>query len=139
MIGKNSEDFDRPFCIGRALHHNIGVPLEWQQAYAIKDVDHIFSRSRACGQIGKLNDYAYGIGFTAKTNEGSNVADMYNRMLLGDEQAEVELKEYNIQDALIVSEMVRRYQKAYEPEEDYKPEGYKAAKEDQQIEIPFGG
>jgi len=104
FFGKNVEDFDRPFLVGRHLAHEIPVPHWLGKVERPKDVDHIFSFSRQCSQIGSLADYAFGLGIDGKLAKGEDVAEMV--------QAEAwnALKTYCLQDSKIAMEMMRRYQ-----------------------------
>jgi hypothetical protein len=115
MIGKSVLDFDFPFLMGRFLAHDLGIPsqLRPDNSYRLTDVDKIFGYSATSGQRGKLDDYAWGLGITGKTSHGSEVGALYNRILLGEEGAIQQLKDYCQQDTQIVVEMFRRYAKVF--------------------------
>jgi len=107
LIGKSSELFDRPYTIGRAMYQNIGLPRCLQDKRPITDVNHMFSRSSACQQVGRLSDYAWGLNIDGKLSHGSEVQEMYDN---DDWDA---INKYCLQDSAIVAEMVRRYTKEF--------------------------
>lgn len=121
LIGKNSKDFDYPMIIGRALAHNVFIPYSLRRN-KISDINDIFSYSKSCSQVGKLSDYAWGLDIKGKTSHGSQVKDMYNRVLMNEEGAWSTIAEYCINDSMIVHEMLKRYfqdkSKTSEPSED---------------------
>jgi predicted PolB exonuclease-like 3'-5' exonuclease len=112
LVGKNSRDFDLPFIIGRALVYKLGIPECLHFEKQINDVNHIFSRSSSCNQLGTLDDYAFALGMPLKKFSGSEVQRLYN------EGRHDELVEYNIGDVSVVSEMMRRYLKPFVKDEE---------------------
>lgn len=103
FVGKSSEQFDRPFFIGRCLAHNIPIPYCFRPKGVVADIDHIFSRSQSCGQVSKLDNYALGLGIQGKTGSGSEVADM---VAAGQWD---KLINYCTQDDLIAMELLTRF------------------------------
>ena len=106
LIGKSIVDFDIPFLIGRYLKYDQGIPKPFMISGQIRDVDHMFSRSRACGQVSSLKNYAWGLGISGKMGSGDQVQAMV------DELRFEELEAYNKQDVRIVLEMLRRYRES---------------------------
>lgn len=107
VVGKYSEMFDRPFVIGRALFHNIGIPRIWQRD--IHDIDHIFSRSSQCSQITNLEDFSFGLGIPGKVFDSSKVPDLYKEGKMD------EILLHCGQDVSITKELFTRYMKTYVP------------------------
>lgn len=103
-IGKSSNDFDRPFLIGRALHHDIGIPAQWRPNYPIDDVNQIFSNRTSSSQISSLANYAWGLCLEEKKGLGSDVADWYKA---GNHQ---QIAEYCRHDVALTAEIFRRYE-----------------------------
>jgi DNA polymerase elongation subunit (family B) len=108
LIGKNADMFDKPYIIGRAMSLNMGLTSHFRSTYPINDVDKIFSSSKSCGQIGKLSDYAYGLGLENKLFDGSQVYSLYQ------DNRHDDIKEYCMHDTNIVAEMIKRYYKEFE-------------------------
>jgi len=135
LIGKSSKDFDKPFTVGRAMYHDIGVPTHFKDNYLQQqDVNNIFGFGASAGQVTSLDNYAWGLQIQGKTSHGGQVEDMYNRASLGDQEAWKEMVTYCEQDAWIVAEMVRRYMKIFDPDQWRKKE---ECIQDQETEIPF--
>lgn len=111
LIGKNNSTFDIPFVIGRALHHDTGIPT-CLQIKSIRDIDHVFSFSSQCDQRTSLANYAWGLGIDGKSGHGSEVYSMYLATKLNDGEWDT-ISKYCQQDVKIVSEMYRRYCKQY--------------------------
>ena len=108
---KSGKLFDFPFLVGRLLANNIEVPTFLRQKSLMLDVDDFFSWSSANPQRMSLDAYAHGLGISGKAGSYTLAGDLYTAAITGGETTELEaqLKEYNIQDVLIVREMVRRY------------------------------
>jgi hypothetical protein len=103
LVGKSSEEFDKPMIVGRALANEISIPNLFKAQHPIRDVDHMFSKSRSCAQVSSLSNYAWGLGIGGKINSGSQVQAMYDA-------GEIErIKEYCLDDNRIVAEMIKRY------------------------------
>lgn len=116
IIGKASEMFDFGFITGRFMKHKLEIPPVFKQSHNQYDVDKFFAWSAQSSQRGSLNDYAHGLGIEVKTMKGSDVHDLYTRIMMAESVDKVEaaklweqLVEYNIQDSKIVAEITRRY------------------------------
>lgn len=109
--GKQTSDFDIPFLIGRALHHNLGIPHNLRTPYQIRDINFIFGNSHVSGQRGKLSDYAFGIGVKPKTAHGSDMIAMHDQASLTGDWSNI--IDYCSQDVAIASEVFDRYSKEY--------------------------
>ena len=117
LIGKNSKDFDIPFTVGRLLANNTGLTRHFGNFSTLKDVNEMFSYSKACSQIGHLSDYAWGLGVSGKLAHGSDVQGMYDVATLTDKNVWNDIVKYCEQDVNITSEMVRRYYKTFKMED----------------------
>lgn len=113
LLGKNGDTFDRPYTIGRALALNLGIPDLFRPYRPIEDINHIFGFSARCDQVGKLDDYAFGLGIQGKTGHGTDVQGWFNQAELGDESAWKKIAHYCADDDDIVHEMLRRWLKPY--------------------------
>ena len=115
VYAKSGKLFDYPFLIGRYLSNEIVIPQFLKDSTSKLDVDDFFSYSSANPQRSSLEAYAHGLGISGKSGDFGIVGKVYNALMLGDcKQEDIdELKQYNIQDAVIVSEMVRRYRGQY--------------------------
>lgn len=115
LCGKATADWDVPLLAGRFIAHNLGVPdqLRLSGIHNIRDVDHIFGYSHACGQRGTLNEYAWGMQYPPKLGQGGQVSEWYNLAQLGDAEAWQKITEYCIHDSAIASEMLRRWKKPF--------------------------
>lgn len=120
FIGKNSKDFDSPMIVGRSLANKVPIHPSFKQ-HKLRDVDEMFSFSRSSSQIGKLGDYAWGLDFKGKTGSGSSVEGLWNKIIMGDDDARVTLEEYCLQDSMIVHEMLSRYSLPYGEQSDTTP------------------
>lgn len=109
LIGKNSDDFDYGFFVGRSLYQNIGLTPYFRRKQYITDINTIFSYSRSSAQIGRLSDYAWGLNIDGKNGDGSQVAELYKA---GDWES---IKKYCLQDTAIVTEVMKRYLKEFTP------------------------
>jgi len=109
LSGKQTENFDIPYTIGRAMRHNIGIQhlLRPPNERVIRDVDHIFGMRSSASQTGSLSKYAWGLKLAPKTASGADVAGM---VAAGDWDT---LEEYCLQDCKIPAEMIARYNKVY--------------------------
>ena len=119
LIGKTFELFDAPFLVGRYMANNLPVPRSIKsESKLIYDVDKYFGFSASRSQGGALSAYAHGLGIAGKTASGNMVQGMYDTALdakmnmdeVAEKAAWKELIDYNIADAMIVREMVRRYE-----------------------------
>lgn len=115
LVGKSSDYFDTPFLIGRALALDLGLPLFLRRHHrgTITDVDQIFSFSASCDQRSNLANYAFGLGIEGKSGSGCQVAEWFQRAVLGEKEYFKRIADYNVQDTLIVLEMMKRFQKPY--------------------------
>lgn len=111
LWSKSGLTFDYGFIVGRMMKHGVDVPTSLDKFQLAKDVDNFFGRSAASGQRLSLNAYAHGLGIGGKDGSYKIVGKVYDQMITGDvNEADVEeLKRYNLRDAEIVAEMVRRY------------------------------
>lgn len=114
LVGKNSKSFDIPFIVGRAMAHDIGLPVQFRDhtPRTITDVDNIFSYSSACDQVTSLDNYAFGLGIAGKTMSAKSVADYYIMAGLNIEAWNT-IKEYCDHDVMITSVMFTRFSKRY--------------------------
>ena len=115
LIGKHSALFDLPYLRGRLMAHVLGLPphLRVQPYRPLQDVNHIFSTSSQCAQIGTLDDYAFGLGIPGKTGKATEVASLHDAALGGDDLARKKLIDYCTRDTAIVVEMLRRFGKDF--------------------------
>lgn len=116
LVGKSSEMFDFAFIRGRYMANNIEIPRVFKQANKQFDCDKFFAWSAQSSQRGSLADYAHGLGLDGKTMKGSDVHDLYEKIMMTEMVDKVEtanlwqeLIDYNLQDARIVAELTRRY------------------------------
>lgn len=113
LIGKNGDTFDRPFLIGRALALDLGIPHCLRPWRPIDDVNQMFGHSARCDQIGKLDEYAFGLGVKMKSGHGSDIQAWTNLAELGDEVYWDKIAGYCKGDVDIIHEMLRRWEKPY--------------------------
>ena len=113
LIGKNSSDFDLPVILGRALVHNIGLPPHLHSNRPITDINRLFGVGRA-PQTAALEEYAWALGIPGKLGKGTDVEGWHESAEQGDAEAEKLLCDYCEQDALIVLEMLKRYEKPFQ-------------------------
>jgi hypothetical protein len=106
LIGKNSAGFDNGYLIGRCIALDIGIPSWLRPSRQIEDIDQIFSFKSGAVTVGKLSEYAFGIGMEKLAN-GAEVAGMVKDGRWDD------LEQYNKQDVLITSEIYSRYLKTW--------------------------
>ncbi len=136
VVGKNGDTFDRPFLIGRALVHDIGIPQVFRPYRPVDDVDQIFGFSASrCAQIGKLDEYGFGLDIEMKTMHGSMVGDLYNETKMGDPSKWQEIATYCGHDVHITKEIFSRWLKDYELRTP-KPTAEETALPE--TDIPFG-
>lgn len=116
LVGKSSDMFDYGFIKGRYMANRLNIPSVFKQANNLYDCDKFLSWSSQSSQRGSLSDYAFGIGAKEKPMKGSDVHDLYSRIMLTEasdviEAAKLweELIDYNINDAVIVAELTRLY------------------------------
>lgn len=107
-IGKSSNDFDKPFLIGRAMHHDIGIPNIWRPLHQIEDINQIFSYNKQCSQISSLSNYAWGLSLDEKKGHGSEVAEWYKA---GDH---AKIEEYCQHDVQLTFDIFKRWEKPFE-------------------------
>lgn len=120
LVGKHSAEFDRPYIVGRAMAHDIGLIKHVRtgsETTEVTDVNHFFSYSKTCQQITSLDNYAYGLGIEGKVGHGSQVGEMYTLAKAGDQTAWDRLAAYCYQDVAIVKEIIHRYQKQFRPDQ----------------------
>ena len=102
-VAKNGSEFDTPFTIGRAMATLSPLPYQFSGKAAkvpLKDLDSIWGWGKH-GQMGKLSDYAWGLGFEqGKLSHGSFVQGMYDRAEFA------EIKTYCEQDTALVAQIV---------------------------------
>lgn len=113
IIGKSSDVFDKPFIIGRALAHDMGILQCLRGWKPINDVDEIFGFGSRAGQRGSLNDYAHGLGLSGKTGHGSDVQGWWDSYILGDASSLTKIASYCADDTDIVHELLKRWLKPY--------------------------
>lgn len=109
--GKGNVDFDIPFIIGRALVHDIGLPL-MLQSNTVDDVDKIFGWGKQASQRATLDRYAFALGIEGKTMHGSEVQGLVNNIRLGIEKWST-LELYCNRDVEIPLDILRRYSKIF--------------------------
>jgi hypothetical protein len=111
-IGKNALDFDRPFCIGRALAGRVILPYKFcdkGNKSPILDIDKIFGWSRSSTQqIGKLRDFAWGLGIDQTSSPGSEVQGLW------DKSQHLQIMTHCEQDVMIYSEIYKRWKECTE-------------------------
>lgn len=128
LIGMNSSNFDIPFLTGRAMSHNLGLIPQVRRTTNVKDISDIWGWGVGASQTSSLNNYCIGLGIKTKISHGSEVQDMYNQTLLGNQEKWKEITNYCIDDSMKVLEIVSRY---------YKP--YLSSKRAVVGDVPFGG
>jgi hypothetical protein len=108
---KSGKVFDYPLLIGRYIANKMVLPSFLKDRVRQKDVDDFFGFSQSSPQRGSLERYAHGLGVDGKTGSYKLAQTTYDLMVTGQEHMEelTQLRDYNIQDAVIVREMVRRY------------------------------
>ena len=116
LVGKSSEMFDYGFLRGRYMANRLNIPRVLKQQNNLLDCDKFLAFSSQSSQRGTLADYAFGLGLEGKTMKGSDVAELYERIMMTESVDKIaaaklwdELIEYNLQDARIVAEMTRLY------------------------------
>lgn len=114
IYAKSGKLFDYPFLIGRYMANKMPVPRFLKSNETKKDVDDFFSYSNANPQRGSLQAYAHGLNIAGKDGDFSIASKVYYDSLAGllSEDDVKKLETYNKQDALIVADMVRRYEGA---------------------------
>ena len=111
LIGKNSDNFDMPMIIGRAMAHDIGL-LDMFRVKHATDVEKFFGFSKSMGMHGRLNDYAWGLGVSSKSAKATDVFGWVDAGLWD------KVTEYCANDVRITTELVRRYYKPYVSEKE---------------------
>lgn len=106
LVGKNNSTFDDGYLIGRCMVNNCGIPYYLRRNSSISDIDQMFAYRSGSASVGKLSEYAFGIGMEKSAN-GSEVGAM-----VANGQWD-KLTEYNIQDVAITAEIYKRYNKDY--------------------------
>jgi hypothetical protein len=116
LVGKSSDMFDYGFIKGRYMANRLNIPAVFKQPHNLYDCDKFLSWSSQSSQRGSLSDYAHGIGAKEKPMKGSDVHDLYSRIMIAEgtdaiETAKLwdELIAYNINDSVIVAELTRLY------------------------------
>ncbi len=115
LIGKHADHFDKPYLVGRAMAHDLGIPDFLRPYRPIDDIDHIFGFGARATQVGKLNDYAFGLGLESKSGHGTDVQGWFNLAELGDATMWQKIGGYCHDDVSITREVLRRYLKSYQP------------------------
>lgn len=139
LIGKNGDTFDRPFILGRALRHSTGVPQSLRPWRPVEDINHIFGFSARCDQIGKLEDYAFGLGIKGKGGHGSDIATWHSQAELGDPKGWEKIATYCAQDVDITAEIMKRWLLPFQTtSKKPKKAPLKAADPIKEEDIPFG-
>lgn len=113
LVGKHSDEFDRPYIVGRAMRHDIGLIDQFQTDYEVTDVNHYFSRSKSCGQVTSLDNYAFGLQIDGKLGHASQVSEWYTLAKAGDQTAWDKMSAYCYHDVALVAEIVRRAKKPF--------------------------
>jgi predicted PolB exonuclease-like 3'-5' exonuclease len=106
LIGKSSEDFDKPFVVGRALFHDIGLIPHFRTRDEITDVNQIFGH-KGNSQITSLANYAWGFALGSKGGKGSDVGDWYKAGLHD------VIADYCAQDVSLVSQILKRWRTSF--------------------------
>lgn len=105
LIGKSSASFDRPYVVGRAISHDLGLPPQLREGRPISDIDQVFGYKNE--QQTTLNNYAFGMGIPMKTMSGCQVIKLYEE---GEQRV---IEEYCKHDVFITVELLRRYYKPF--------------------------
>jgi len=108
LIGKSSADFDAPFVVGRAMAHDIGVPMEFRR-FKYADIDHIFGYGHGASQTTSLNNYAWGLGMEGKL-DGMSGADVAGLFAAGEYE---KIRKYCMQDVELTAAIWERYLKVF--------------------------
>lgn len=142
LIGKEADVFDTPFLRGRCLALNTGIPDFLRPYRPIEDINHIFGFSARCNQIGKLADYAFGLGIEGKHGHGTDVQTWFDQAELGDENGLKKIASYCGMDVEIVRVMMERWTKPY-VSRDTRAKGPETRLQSKpapepELEIPFG-
>jgi hypothetical protein len=106
LVGKNNSTFDDGYLIGRCLALDIGTPDFLRRSSIVSDIDQLFAYRSGSASVGKLSEYAFGIGMS-KAADGSQVGAM---VAAGEWD---KLGDYNIQDVKITADIYERYNKDY--------------------------
>jgi hypothetical protein len=149
LIGKQSSTFDLPFLIGRAIAHDLGIPSCMRPYRPIDDVNQIFGYSARCDQIGRLEDYAFGMGIAGKTGHGTDVQNWVNQAELGDDGGWQKIANYCADDNAITYELLRRWLKPFPASgprldtgapraSEHRASAPQSSSPPQTAEIPFG-
>ena len=136
IIGKNGDTFDKPFLIGRAMAHDLGIPHFLRPYRPVGDIDQIFGFSSMGGQRSSLDNYAMGLQIPMKSGHGSKVKEMYLEVQMGDKNAWEKIYRYCAQDVDITTEILKRWLKDYEPNELPKPH-VPIVEQLEELSIPF--
>jgi hypothetical protein len=119
------------------MANNIGIPEFLRPWRPIDDVNQIFGYGSRADQVGKLDDYAFGLGLSGKTGHGSQVQGMFNEAVLGKPEVWQEIADYCAMDVTITAEVLRRFLKPYTPSSGANLDSG-ASKDIPLAEIPFG-
>ncbi len=113
LIGKRSDDFDRPFLIGRAMVYDLGIPDCLRPWGKLTDIEKIFGFSASSSQRGRLADYAWGLNILGKSGTGQGALALWLDIQMGVPGAWEALVSYCQRDVAITHEILRRYLKPY--------------------------
>jgi len=111
VFAKHGKHYDYPFLVGRYLANSIAVPSFLRGKQMAREVNDFWSYSQSCDQILNLEATAYGLGIEGKFGDFKIVGQVYDSLITNTCTPEMlkQLEDYNIQDAAIVAEIVRRY------------------------------
>ena len=90
------------------MRHDLGLPKHLRLSQPINDVQKIFGWGRQAGQVTSLENMGKALDLSVKkTGSGAEVATLWAEGRHG------ELMDYNMNDALMVAEIWRRYEKEF--------------------------
>lgn len=120
LWAKSGDIFDFPFLRGRYMANQLAIP-SILKGRELHEVDHIFGKSQASGQRGKLDEYAFGLGLDLKPMHGSEVQGLYDQILHAELSNNIDeaiglwekLTSYNAHDASIVYNIACMYRGNY--------------------------
>ncbi len=117
LCGKSYKVFDAPIIIGRALHHDLGIPdvirQEVNYGKPVRDIDQIFGTSIGSSQVSSLDNYAFGINIQGKNidvDERKSMFDCAHEFRAGWEKM---FSEYCNNDVIITAEVLTRFLKPF--------------------------
>lgn len=118
LSGANTDEFDKPFLIGRSMKWNLGLPpaLRFGLPNYVTDVFKIFGYAKHSGQRCGLQRMSEALGLKSKLMHGSDVAGLLDRISLGEIDLWKDIKEYNMGDVDITATILERYLKDFIPQ-----------------------